>query len=105
MGTAPSSLSGFGATPHADDELAQAMRRGRRRLLVAGVLALLLGCVSIAVPAVASVATAIFIGWILLVASCLMVYDAFAVQHGGRRVLRLLLALLTFLAGLYLVVA
>ncbi len=105
MGTAPSSLSGFGAMPYADDELTQALRRGRRRLLVAGVLALLLGCVSIAVPAIASVATAIFIGWILLVASGVMVFDAFAVHHGGRRLLRLLLALLTFAAGLYLVVA
>jgi uncharacterized membrane protein HdeD (DUF308 family) len=91
--------------PHTGDELTQALRRGRRRLLVTGVLALLLGCVSIAVPAIGSVATAIFIGWILIVASGLMMFDAFSVQHGGRRLLRALLAVLTFAAGFYLVVA
>jgi uncharacterized membrane protein HdeD (DUF308 family) len=105
VGTAPSTMPGFGAMPQADAELADAMRRGRRRLLVAGVLALVLGAVAIAVPAIASVATAIFIGWILIVASGLIMFDAFAVQNGRRRLLRVLLGVLTFAAGLYLVVA
>jgi uncharacterized membrane protein HdeD (DUF308 family) len=87
------------------DGLAEALRHGRRRLMVAGVLALVLGLVAIAVPAVASVATAIFIGWILLFASALQAMDAFSVRHRGRMALRLLVALLTFAAGLYLLVA
>ena len=33
--------------------------------MAVGVLAILIGCVAILVPAVASVGTAIFIGWIL----------------------------------------
>jgi uncharacterized membrane protein HdeD (DUF308 family) len=87
------------------DGLTEALRRGRRRLMVAGVLALVLGIVAIVVPAVASVATAIFIGWILVVASVFQAVDAFSVRHRGRMVLRLLIAALTFAAGLYLLVA
>jgi uncharacterized membrane protein HdeD (DUF308 family) len=87
------------------DGLTEALRRGRRRLMVAGVLALVLGIVAIAVPAVASVATAIFIGWILVIASVFQAVDAFSVRHRGRMVLRLLIAALTFAAGLYLLVA
>jgi uncharacterized membrane protein HdeD (DUF308 family) len=87
------------------DGLTEALRRGRRRLMVAGVLALVLGIVAIIVPAVASVATAIFIGWILVIASVFQAVDAFSVRHRGRMVLRLLVAALTFAAGLYLLVA
>jgi uncharacterized membrane protein HdeD (DUF308 family) len=81
------------------------MRRGRRRLMIAGIVALVVGAVAIVVPAVASVATAIFIGWILVFASAFQVADAIAVRHRGRMVLRILLAVLTFAAGLYLLVA
>jgi uncharacterized membrane protein HdeD (DUF308 family) len=73
--------------------------------MLAGVLAIVLGAVAIVVPAVASVGTAIFIGWILVIASGFQVADAFAVGLRGRMVLRLLLAILTFAAGLYLLVA
>jgi uncharacterized membrane protein HdeD (DUF308 family) len=73
--------------------------------MVAGVLSLLLGLVAIVVPAVATVATAIFIGWILVIASGYLAFDAFAVRHRGRTVLRLLLAVVTFAFGLYLLVA
>lgn len=73
--------------------------------MIAGVLALVLGIAAIVVPAVASVATAIFIGWILVLASAYLLADAFAVSHTGRKILRGLVALLTFTAGLYLLVA
>src|SRR3954467_11991079 len=87
------------------EELTEALRRGRRRLMVAGVLAVVLGAIAILVPAVASVGTAIFIGWILVLAAGWQAADAFSVRHRGRMVLRMLLALLTFAAGLYLLVA
>jgi uncharacterized membrane protein HdeD (DUF308 family) len=73
--------------------------------MIAGVLMLVLGAVAIVVPAVASVATAIFIGWILVIASAFDFANAIAVEHGGRRALRAVLAVLTFLAGFYLLVA
>src|SRR3954447_20486299 len=88
-----------------DADFTEALRRGRRRLMIAGVLATALGVVAIIVPAVASVGTAIFIGWILVLASGFQVADALAVRHRGRMVLRLLLAVLSFAAGIYLLVA
>jgi uncharacterized membrane protein HdeD (DUF308 family) len=87
------------------DDLAEALRKGRRNLMIAGVLELILGAVAIIVPAVASVATAIFIGWVLVIGSGFYAWDAFSVRHRGRMVLRLVLAVLTFAAGVYLLVA
>jgi uncharacterized membrane protein HdeD (DUF308 family) len=104
MATAPH-LGGFGAAAPLADDLTEALHRGRRRLMIAGGLAVVLGAVAIVVPAVASVATAIFIGWILILAGAYHVTDAFAAEDGGRRALRLVLALLTLVAGFYLVVA
>jgi uncharacterized membrane protein HdeD (DUF308 family) len=87
------------------EELADALHRGRRNLMIAGVLEVILGAVAIIVPAVASVATAIFIGWVLVFASGFYAWDAFSVRHRGRMALRLILAVLTFAAGIYLLVA
>lgn len=106
MSTAPSPpIAGLGTDPIGSGDLAEALRRGRRRLMIAGVLMLVLGAVAIIVPAVASVATAIFIGWILVIASGFELANAMAVEHGARKALRVVLALLTFVAGIYLLVA
>jgi uncharacterized membrane protein HdeD (DUF308 family) len=106
MSTAPSpSIAGFGPRPAESADLLEALRRGRKRLMVAGVLMLVLGAVAIIVPAVASVAIAIFVGWILVIASAFGLANAMAVEHGGRKALQFVLALLTFIAGLYLLVA
>jgi uncharacterized membrane protein HdeD (DUF308 family) len=103
MGTAPS------ATPFttraATTAPAEEVRRTRRWLTVAGVLSLLGGVVAIVLPAVASVAAAIFVGWLLVFASALQVVDAFSTRDGRRIALRLLMAALSFAAGLYLLVA
>ena len=76
-----------------------------RWLLWTGVLALGAGAVAIIVPAVASVGTAIFIGWLLIFASALLLLDAFAMPSFARTAFRLMLALIAFAAGLYLLVA
>jgi uncharacterized membrane protein HdeD (DUF308 family) len=73
--------------------------------MVSGALFLLAGAVAIALPHIASIATAIFVGWALVVASALHLVDAFATSDRTRTVLRLLLAVLTFAAGLYLLLA
>jgi uncharacterized membrane protein HdeD (DUF308 family) len=86
-------------------ELLEALRRGQKRLMIAGVLMIVLGAVAVIVPAIASVATAIFIGWILVIASAFDLANAMAVEHGGRKALRIILAAITFVAGLYLLVA
>jgi uncharacterized membrane protein HdeD (DUF308 family) len=78
----------------------------RGPLIVAGVVGILLGLVAFAVPVAASVATATLIGIVLLCAAFPIAFDGFAAHHPlGGRVLRLLLAVLTAAAGIYLLVA
>ena len=103
MGTAPSAtpFPGRSTTASPADEL----RRTRRWLMIAGVLSLIGGVVAIVLPNIASVATAIFVGWLLVFASARDVVDAFSTRDRTRTALLLLLAVLTFAAGLYLLVA
>jgi uncharacterized membrane protein HdeD (DUF308 family) len=74
--------------------------RARRWLMVAGLLALLVGAVSIAVPVIASVTTAIFVGWVLLAFG--IAAAIYAISH--RAPLRGLEALVALAAGFYLLV-
>jgi uncharacterized membrane protein HdeD (DUF308 family) len=76
------------------------IRRARRWLIVAGILALITGVVAIAVPAIASVTTTIFVGWILIAAGISMGIQA--ISH--RAPVRGLEALLAFVAGFYVLV-
>ena len=87
-----------------DPEVRDALRKTWKALMAIGVLAILVGCVAIAVPALASVGTAIFVGWILMVVGVFLIAGAFAAPSLGTLVLRLLWALLTFAVGLWLVV-
>ncbi len=65
-----------------------------------GTVALIVGLVAILVPAIASVTIALFIGWILVAGGIAM-----AIQAVSNRVhLRALEALLTLIAGLYVVI-
>ena len=68
-------------------------------------LAIVVGCVAILVPAVASVGTAIFIGWMLLFAGAFLVAAAFiGPLDRDASLLRLLWAVLTVIVGLWLIV-
>jgi uncharacterized membrane protein HdeD (DUF308 family) len=102
MRTTPSATPWMGASI-ADS--AEQLRRMRRRLTIAGVLSLLAGIVAIVLPNIASIATAIFVGWLLVLVAALYVVDAFSTPDQTRTTLRLLLAVLTFAAGVYLLVA
>jgi uncharacterized membrane protein HdeD (DUF308 family) len=70
---------------------------------VVGVLAIIGGFVAILVPALASVATAIFIGWVLVFGGIVLLMDV--VRHEGHRFLRGLYALLVLAVGIYLLLA
>jgi len=87
-----------------DPEVREGLRRTWKALMAVGVLAIVIGCVAILVPAVASVGTAIFIGWILVIAGAFMVAGAFMAHSVGSVILRLIWALLTVLVGLWLIV-
>jgi uncharacterized membrane protein HdeD (DUF308 family) len=86
-----------------DPEVREGLARSWKTLMTVGVIAIVVGCIAILVPAVASVGTAIFIGWILLFAGAFLIAGAFAAHSIGTVVLRLLWALLTVVVGLYLI--
>jgi uncharacterized membrane protein HdeD (DUF308 family) len=83
-----------------DQPIGEAIRRARTWLVVAGVLALILGIVAVAVPIIASVGITIFIGWVLVAAG--IVAGVHAISH--RAAFGGLNALLTLIAGLYLLI-
>ncbi|HEX5763693.1 MAG TPA: DUF308 domain-containing protein [Solirubrobacterales bacterium] len=87
-----------------DPKLRAALARSWKAVMAIGVLAILVGCFAILVPAVASVGTAIFVGWVLIFISAALTAAAFTAHSIGTVAMRLLWALLTFLAGFWLVI-
>lgn len=72
-------------------------------MMFGGVLAVVAGIVAILIPAVASVAIALFIGWVFVIAGAFQIPAAFSAGSFGHVVWRLLLALITVVAGIWLV--
>jgi uncharacterized membrane protein HdeD (DUF308 family) len=87
-----------------DPEVRAGLAKSWKALMTVGVLAIFIGCVAILVPAVAAVGTAIFIGWILVIAGAFLVAAAFSAHSIGTVVLRLLWAALTVVVGVWLIV-
>lgn len=87
-----------------DPEVREGLARGWKGLMAVAILAIFIGCVAILVPAVASVGTAIFIGWILLFAGVFLVAAAFSARTIGSVLLRLVWALLTVAVGIWFIV-
>lgn len=87
-----------------DPEVREGLAKSWKGLMIVGVLAIVVGCIAILVPAVAAVGTAIFIGWILLVAGAFLVAAAFSAHSVGSLVVRLLWAALTVVVGVWLIV-
>jgi uncharacterized membrane protein HdeD (DUF308 family) len=87
-----------------DPEVRAGLAKSWKGLMAVGVLAILIGCIAILVPAVASVGTAIFIGWVLLIAGAFLIAAAFSAHSIGTLLLRMLWALLTVAVGLWLIV-
>src|SRR6478672_8041766 len=87
-----------------DPEVREGLARSWKGLMIVGVLAIVVGCIAILVPAVASVGTAIFIGWVLLIAGAFLVAAAFSAHSVGSLVVRMLWAILTVVVGVWLIV-
>lgn len=79
--------------------------RTRRMLLIAGGLSILGGVVAIAVPALASVAIDVLLGFVLLGVGVVTAVEAFSAGGLGPAAVRVLIGVVTFAAGLYLLVA
>ena len=86
-----------------DSSLAAGVHRARRWVLATGILSIVAGAAAIAVPAVASVTIAIFIGWVLIVTG--VARAVYAVRARRVTVLAVLDAVLALLVGGYLVVS
>jgi uncharacterized membrane protein HdeD (DUF308 family) len=80
------------------------VRSARRWLIATGILSMITGVIALAVPAAASVAISIFIGWVLLVAGVVMMAHAFSRRSTGDTALAFINGLLTLLVGLYIVI-
>jgi uncharacterized membrane protein HdeD (DUF308 family) len=87
-----------------DPEVRAGLAKSWQALMTVGVLAIVVGCIAILVPAVAAVGTAIFIGWILLIAGAFLVAAAFSAHSVGTVALRLVWAALTVIVGVWLIV-
>lgn len=87
-----------------DPAVREGLARSWKALLAVGVLAIFVGCVAILVPAVASVGTAIFVGWVLMIVGAFLVAGALTAHTVGTLALRLLWALLTILVGFWFVI-
>jgi uncharacterized membrane protein HdeD (DUF308 family) len=87
-----------------DPAVRDGLAKSWKSVMAIGVIAIFIGCVAILVPAVASVGTAIFIGWVLLIAGAFLIAAAFGAHSVGSVVLRLLWAFLTVAVGLFLIV-
>lgn len=87
-----------------DPEVRAGLARSWKGLMTVGILAIFVGCIAILVPAVAAVGTAIFIGWILLVAGVFLIAAAFSATSIGTVILRLIWAILTVIVGIWLIV-
>jgi uncharacterized membrane protein HdeD (DUF308 family) len=87
-----------------DPEVREGLSRSWKPLMFVGVAAIILGCIAILVPAVASVGTAIFIGWVLVVVGGILFAAAFSAHSVGTVAMRMSWALLTLLVGIWLIV-
>src|SRR5262245_53957448 len=87
-----------------DPTVREGLARSWKGLMAVGIIAIVIGCIAILVPAVASVGTAIFIGWILLIVGAFLVAAAFSAHSVGSLLLRLLWAAITVIVGLWLIV-
>lgn len=90
----------FGGWMLGTDLAGEELRRVRQVLIAVGVAALIIGVIAILLPAVTSVTIALLIGWVLVAVSIIMAIQA--ISH--RAVLRGLEALLTLIAGLYVII-
>ena len=81
-----------------------ALRKARMWLVVIGAVSLITGALAIIVPIVATITTAIFVGWLLIVVGTVIGFHAWMQRSTGGFGWRMLDALVTFAVGVLLVV-
>jgi uncharacterized membrane protein HdeD (DUF308 family) len=87
-------------------DVEEALQRTWKWLMVAGLVAIAAGVLAILLPLASSLAVATILGVLFLFQAGALLVDAFAVRTtAGRRLLRILFAVLYAVAGIYLLVA
>jgi uncharacterized membrane protein HdeD (DUF308 family) len=85
-------------------EVREALGRSWKTVMTVGVVAIVIGCVAILVPALFSVGAAVFAGFVLVVFSAFLTAAAFSAHSVGSVAVRLAWAALTFIVGIWLLV-
>ena len=86
-----------------DPEVRAALSQSWKALMTVGILAIVLGCICILIPAVVAVGAAVFVGCILVVSGAFLTASAFTAVSVGSLVLRLLWAAITVIVGVWLI--
>ena len=94
---------GFEVSVSGDAQTLKALERGRNRLHWAGVSLIVIGAVAIVFPAASTLAVQFFIGWLFMLAGILLLLGALALHGTGPFFGSLLVSLLTFAVGAFLV--
>lgn len=79
--------------------------RSWKRFMTVGILVLLLGAVAIVVPHLASLASTIFVGWILIFAGVFLIAVAFSRSGAWQVITAVIWGLLTLGVGIYIAIA
>ena len=87
------------------DEILTEIARGWKRFIAIGVLLVLLGAVAIIVPQLASLASTIFVGWILIFAGVFLIAVAFSRSGAWQVITAVIWGLLTIGVGIYIAIA
>lgn len=86
-----------------DPAVREGLAKSWKPLMGVGIAAIVIGCIAILVPAVFSVGTTIFVGWILLIVGAFLIAGAFTAHSVGTVILRLLWAFVTVALGAYFI--
>lgn len=87
-----------------DPAVREGLAQSWKGLMIVGISAIVLGCISILIPAVVAVGAAVFVGIILIIAAAFLTAAAFSAHSIGSLVVRLIWAGLTLVVGIWLVV-
>lgn len=88
-----------------DQEVLREIASAWKRFVAIGALLLLLGAVAIIVPPIASLASTIFVGWILIFAGVFLIAVAFSRSGAWQVISAVIWGLLTAGVGIYIAIA
>lgn len=86
------------------EQMAKSVQAHWKYFLIEGIVLVILGMAAIAIPQLASVATAIFLGWLFLISGAIGLYLTFSAREMPGFWWSLLSALLAIAAGLILLI-